>query len=352
MTGRRICICAVQAPFIVGGAEILVGELAAALRSKGYLVDVVNIPFKWYPVQDILKQALMWRFAEVTESNGVPIDMVIPTKFPSYLVRHPLKVTWLFHQHREVYDLYGTPYCSFTDDPEEQEIRQSIIRMDAKTLRESKRIFTISRNVSARLERFNGIASEPLYPPPHYAGRYREGEFGDYVLYAGRLEQLKRCDLLIEAFRYVDPGARLVVAGRGPQLENLERQAERLGISQRVEFRGFVPEEELLDLYAGALGVLYAPVDEDYGYVTVEAFLSGKPVVTCSDSGGTLEFVEDGVSGHVVEPDPRAIAEAVNRLFADRRRARDMGAAGRPRVTGISWDRVIDALTEPLRHRS
>jgi glycosyltransferase involved in cell wall biosynthesis len=349
MARRSVCVCAVQAPFIVGGAEILVGELAQALKSRGFLVDVVNIPFKWYPVREIVKQALIWRFAEVTESNGVPIDLVIPTKFPSYLVRHPMKVTWLFHQHREVYDLYGTPYCSFTDDPEEQEIRQAVIRMDNKTLRESRRIFTISRNVSARLERFNAISSEPLYPPPHYAGRYREGGFGDYALYAGRLETLKRCDLLVEAFRYVDPGARLVIAGRGPQLDNLERQVERLGLSSRIRFAGFVPEEDLLDLYAGAFAVLYAPVDEDYGYVTVEAFLSGKPVVTCNDSGGTLEFVEDGVSGFVVEPDPRAMAEAVNRLFADRRAARDLGAAGKPRVGDIGWDRVIDALTEPIR---
>jgi glycosyltransferase involved in cell wall biosynthesis len=349
MARRSICVCAVQAPFIVGGAEILVTELAQSLKSRGFLVDVVNVPFKWYPVQDIVKQALIWRFAEVTESNGVPIDMVIPTKFPSYLVRHPLKVTWLFHQHREVYDLYGTPYCSFTDDPEEQEIRQAIMRMDNKTLRESRRMFTISKNVSARLERFNGISSEPLYPPPHFAGRYREGEFGDYVLYAGRLDPLKRVDLLVESFRYADAGARLVVAGRGPQLENLERQVERLELSDRVRFAGFVPEPDLLDLYSGAFGVVYAPVDEDYGYVTVEAFLSGKPVVTCRDSGGTLEFVEDGVSGLVVDPEPRAIAEAVNRLFGDRRRAKEMGAAGRPRVSGISWDHVIDRLTEPLR---
>jgi glycosyltransferase involved in cell wall biosynthesis len=339
----------VQAPFVVGGAEILATELASALKARGFLVDVVNVPFKWYPVQDIVKQALIWRFAELTESNGVPIDMVIPTKFPSYLVRHPLKVTWLFHQHREVYDLYGTPYCSFTNDPEEQEIRQTILRMDAKTLRESRRIFTISRNVSSRLSRFNGIASETLYPPPHYAGRYREGEFSDYALYAGRLETLKRVDLLVEAFRHVDPGARLVVAGRGPQLENLQRQAERLNLDGRIRFAGFVPEEDLLSLYAGAFAVLYAPVDEDYGYVTVEAFLSGKPVVTCKDSGGTLEFVEDGVSGYVVDPEPQALAEAVNRLFANRSLARDMGASGRPRVTGIGWDAVIDALTEPLR---
>ncbi len=349
MAGRSICVCAVQAPFVIGGAEILVSELAGELRTRGYQVDVVNVPFKWYPVRDMIKQALIWRMMEVTESNGMPVDMVISTKFPSYLVRHPVKMTWLFHQHREVYDLYGTDYCSFTDDPEEQEIRQTIIRMDNKTLRESKAIYTISKNVSARLNRFNGIGSTHLYPPPHLAGRYRSGEFGDYALYAGRLDPLKRCNLLVETFRHVDPPARLVIAGRGPQLENLKRQAQRLGLEDRVEFAGFVPEETLLDLYAGAFAVLYAPVDEDYGYVTVEAFLSGKPVVTCTDSGGTLEFVEDGVSGCVVEPEPEAMADAVNRLYTDRRKARELGAAGGPTVRGIGWDRVIDALTEPLR---
>lgn len=349
MARQRICLCAVQAPFVTGGAEILVGELRDQLQARGFAVDVVNVPFKWYPVRDLIQQALLWRWIELTESNGMPIDMVIPTKFPSYLVRHPLKVTWLFHQHREVYDLYGTPYCSFTDDPEEQEIRQTIIRMDNKALRESRGLFTISRNVSNRLERYNGIPSRALYPPPRYAGRYRSGDFSDYVLFAGRLDPLKRCDLLLEAFRYVTPEARLVLAGTGPQRENLERQADRLGIADRVQFAGFVPEEQLLDLYAHAFAILYAPVDEDYGYVTVEAFLSGKPVITCTDSGGTLEFVEHGVSGFVVEPHPEALAQAVDHLYANRSMAREMGEAGRPRVRDIGWDGVIDSLTATLR---
>jgi glycosyltransferase involved in cell wall biosynthesis len=326
-----------------------VGELTDQLRARGYKVDLVNVPFKWYPVKDIVKQALLWRWIELEESNGMPIDMVIPTKFPSYLVKHPVKVTWLFHQHREVYDLYGTPYCSFTDDPEEQEIRQTIIRMDHKTLRESRDIFTISRNVSTRLERFNSIASKPLYPPPRYAGRYRSGPFGDYALFAGRLDPLKRCDLLVEAFRHVGPGPRLVLVGSGPQRENLGRQVDRLGLSDRVVFAGFVPEEELLDLYAGAFAVLYAPVDEDYGYVTVEAFLSGKPVITCTDSGGTLEFVVDGESGFVVEPQAEAIGTVIDRLYGNRHRASEMGEAGRPRVADIGWDLVVESLTASIR---
>ena len=90
----------------------------------------------------------------------MPIDMVIPTKFPSYLVRHPLKVTWLFHQHREVYDLYGTPTAASPTTRKSRRSDRPSCGMDNKTLRESRRVFTISKNVSGRLERFNGIGSE------------------------------------------------------------------------------------------------------------------------------------------------------------------------------------------------
>ena len=167
-------------------------------------------------------------------------------------------------------------------------------------------------------------------------------------MFAGRLDPLKRCDLLVEAFRYVGE-AKLVIAGTGPQRENLERQIERLGLGDRVVLKGFLPEDELLDLYAGAFAVLYAPLDEDYGYVTVEAFMSGKPVVTCRDSGGTLEFVDHETNGLVVEPQAEAIAAAVESLFTNRERAREMGEQGQPKVSGIGWDHVIESLTAPLR---
>ena len=81
--------------------------------------------------------------------------------------------------------------------------------------------------------------------------------------------------------------------------------------------------------------------------MTLEGFLSSKPVITCADSGGPLELVEDGVSGWVAEPDPRSIAEAIDRLAAGRDRAARMGAAGRERVRTleINWDHVVEELT-------
>jgi glycosyltransferase involved in cell wall biosynthesis len=346
---KSVLVCAVQAPFITGGAEILVSELRANLERRGFRVDVAAVPFKWYPVSEIVRQALAWRLLDLTESNGQPVDLVIPTKFPSYLVRHPRKVTWLFHQHREAYDLYGTEYCSFTDSPEDQQALAAIHAMDTAALAECRAVYTISRNVAARLSRYNGLSGTPLYPPPHHLGRYRCEEDGDFLFYAGRLDRLKRLDLAIDAMKRVRGGARLKIAGTGPLEGELRKQIEGLGVGDRVQLLGFVSAEELVDLYARCRAALYVPLNEDYGYVTVEAMLSGKPVVTTSDAGGPLEFVAAEETGVVAEPAPEALAAAIDALWAlPPARLREMGAAGRRRVAGITWDHVIDTLTEGL----
>jgi glycosyltransferase involved in cell wall biosynthesis len=347
---KSVLVCAVQAPFITGGAEILVTELRANLERRGFRVDVAAVPFKWYPVSEIVRQALAWRLLDVTESNGQPVDLVIPTKFPSFLVRHPRKVAWLFHQHREAYDLYGTEYCSFTESPEDQRVLQAIHAMDTAALAECRSVFTISRNVARRLSRYNGLPGTPLYPPPHHLGRYGCREYGDYLFYAGRLDRLKRLDLAIDAMQRVRGGARLKIAGTGPLENELRKQIEGLGVGHRVELLGFVSSEELVDLYARCRAALYVPLNEDYGYVTVEAMLSRKPVVTTSDAGGPLEFVTDGETGLVAAPEPEALAATIDALWAlPAPRLADMGAAGHARVAGITWDHVIDTLTEGLR---
>ncbi len=347
---KTALVCAVQAPFIVGGAEILVQELKDNLARRGFKVDVAGVPFKWYPVSELVRQALAWRLLDVTESNGTPVDLVIPTKFPSYLVRHPRKVAWLFHQHREAYDLYGTEYCSFRKTPEDERVREAIHTMDTTALGECRTIFTISKNVSDRLARWNGLSSEALYPPPQHLGRYRSDGYGDYLFYAGRLDRLKRLDLAIDAMKRVGSGARLKIAGAGPLREELEKQIVGLGVEDRVELLGFVSAEELIGLYARCRAAYYAPLNEDYGYVTVEAFLSRKPVVTTRDAGGPLEFVKDDVSGWVAAPTPEALAAAIDRLWAlSPSRLGEMGEAGFARVEDISWDHVVDRLTEAVR---
>ena len=124
----------------------------------------------------------------------------------------------------------------------------------------------------------------------------------------------------------------------------LEREATQTGAADRITFAGACWGDAVADLYARALGVIYAPFDEDYGYVTLEAFLAAKPVITATDSGGTLEFVRDGVNGFVCEPDAVALAAAIDRLAADRSLAERLGRAGRSVAQAITWDGVIEQL--------
>jgi glycosyltransferase involved in cell wall biosynthesis len=342
--GKRILICATQVPFVRGGAEYLVEGLRDALRERGHTVDVVALPFQWNPVQRIPESALAWRLLDIGSINGAEVDLVIGTKFPSYLVRHPRKVLWLVHQHRQAYDWYGTPLSDFANTPEHRQVRDAIFRMDRRGLEECRARYTISRNVSARLRRFNGLDSVPLYPPSRYAGRLRAGPYGDYILSSARLDRAKRLDLLLEAAAQMATPAPVFLAGAGPDRERLEGIATRLGLGGRVRFLGFVPDDELVELYAGARAVYYAPIDEDYGFTTVEAFGAARPVVTTEDAGGVLEFVEDEVNGLICPPDPARIAAALDRLAADAALAERLGRAGRPQVGAITWDKVTDAL--------
>ncbi|MEO8501782.1 MAG: glycosyltransferase, partial [Vicinamibacteria bacterium] len=259
---KRVLICAAQAPFINGGAEMLVTSLQRELARRGFLSDVAQVPFNWYPPEEIVRQALAWRLIDVTESNGAKIDLVITTKFPTFLAEHACKVAWIFHQHREVYDLFGTEYCSFTPSKEHEEIKATIHALDTRALSECRDRFTISRTVSDRLRKYNQLDSTPLYPPPPHAGRYRFEALGDFLLFAGRLDRLKRVDLLIEALAYTSKDLRLKIAGRGPLDGALRALAEKRGVAARVDFLGFVSDEELLGLLATARAAVYAPVNE------------------------------------------------------------------------------------------
>jgi glycosyltransferase involved in cell wall biosynthesis len=346
---KTVLVCEAQVPFVRGGAELCVSGLVEQLRRRGFRADRASIPFKWYPKEELPAQAAAWRLIDLSESNGETIDLVIATKFPTYFVRHPHKVTWLFHQYRAIYELCGTDYSEFSHSEADVRLRDHLMRLDQDALGESERLFSIARNTSARLARYNGLTAEPLYHPPPLAGRLEAGAYGDYVLSAGRLELTKRVDLIINALAQAPTTVRLVIAGEGPLRPQLEALAEARGVSGRVTFTGRIPEQELVNLYAGALAIVFPPFDEDYGYITLEAFLAKKPVVTTTDAGGPLEFVEDGATGLVTDPNPDALATAIARLDADRALAKRLGGAGFDIASAISWDTVVERLVDGAR---
>ncbi|HKY22369.1 MAG TPA: glycosyltransferase family 4 protein [Vicinamibacterales bacterium] len=346
MAVKRVIVCEVQVPFVHGGAEYHVRALHQQLRAHGYEAELVSIPFKWYPKEEILTHAAAWRLIDLSESNGDPIDLVIGTKFPSYFVRHPNKVAWLIHQYRAAYELAGTPYSDFSHSDEDVGLRQSLIDLDGKMLGECRRLFANARNTADRLKKFNGLDAEPLYHPPPFADRLGAGPYGDYVLFVGRLESIKRPELAVRAMQQVERPIRLIMVGDGTQRTRTEELAESLGVSDRIDFAGAVGEQALIDLYKGALAVVYSPFDEDYGYVTLEAFLAHKPVITTTDAGGPLEFVEDGTNGIVTDPAPEALTAAINRLAADRSYTARLGDAGFERARRVTWDGVIEKLVQ------
>ncbi|MBC7236526.1 MAG: glycosyltransferase family 4 protein [Chloroflexi bacterium] len=341
----RIVVCSGQIPFVRGGSEILTDALAEQLRRRGHAVEIVRIPFRWYPKEEILKGYLAWRLINLEESEGQRIDRVIALKFPAYVVPHSHKTVWLVQQFRQAYDLFNTEYSHFDSSAADTELRQTIRHMDTISIGEAERIFTISKNVGARLRRYNGLDAETLYPPPALDGHYYHAEYGDYVLSMARLNPLKRVDWLIEAMAYTKTPVRCLIAGRGEETERLQSLAREWGVADRIEFLGFVRDEQAIELYAHALAVYYAPLDEDYGLATVEAFKSSKPVLTGEDSGGVLEFVHDGLSGLVVPSrDAQALAETIDHLYAHREIAARLGAAGREIVAPIHWDVTIERL--------
>ena len=339
----RIAICTAQVPFVHGGNEVLVEGLREAFVARGHRVAVVALPYKWYPRTQIVSSALAWRLVDITEADGQSVDVVICTKWPSYVVKHPNKVTWLVHQFRQVYDWYGTALSDFTGTAEDVRTRRIVHNMDRKALSESRRIFTISRNVASRLRRFNGLEGTPLYAPIRAGLTLEPGPYGDYVLSLGRLDAAKRVGLLLDALALA-PGVKAVVAGTGPDLDSLKRHASRLGISGQVEFAGFVSDEEAARLYTGARAVYFAPVDEDYGYGAVEALQAARPVITTVDAGGVLEFVEEGIGGLVTPAEPAALARSLTLLAEDVEAAERLGTAGREKVKAITWDNVVETL--------
>lgn len=339
----RIAVCLPQVPFVRGGAEVLADRLVEALNERGHEAKLVTVPYRWHPDDRLLENLLLWRLLDFRTGDRRP-DLVIGTKFPSYLVRHPRKVVWLFHQFRQAYDYHGTRFAQFADDAHGVAMREAVQRADDEALAEARGVFTISENVAHRLSRFNRVQAEVMYPPVQLPGLRWIGDDGG-VLSVGRLDAAKRTDLLLRAMASL-PAGRVVIVGEGEQREPLQQLAAQLGIGDRVTFRGRVTDDELREAYGTCRCVYYGPVDEDFGMVTVEAHMAGKPVVTTSDSGGVLEFVRDGETGLVAAAEPVAIAAALGRLLDDADLARRLGLAGQTAACLPTWDHVVGRLLE------
>lgn len=345
----RVLIATVQVPFIRGGAETHAEGLRNALNEFGHEAEILSIPFKWYPPERILDHMLACRLFDVSEVAGTPVDRVIGLKFPAYLIPHPNKVLWILHQHRTAYELWDHALNDLVYYPNGVQVRDAIRQADRKLIPEAKAVFANSRNVAQRLKKFCGIDSTPLYHPPPNADRFYCATAEDYLFFPSRLCIPKRQTLVIDALAHTRNPVRVCFAGTSDQpsyTSKLTAQARKAKVEDRIEWLGSVTDEQLRERYARALAVVYPPTDEDYGYVTLEAMLASKPVVTCTDSGGPLEFVIDGKTGFIAEPSPESVAVAFDRIWENREQAKQLGEAGRQHYQSLnlSWKTVVDRL--------
>ncbi|MGD0618381.1 MAG: glycosyltransferase family 4 protein [Bryobacteraceae bacterium] len=344
----KIVIATSITPFVEGGSTYIVDWLGKKLEACGHEVDILRFPFS-EDHAEVLQQLLAFRLLDLSEHG----DRLISIRWPSHLLRHPKKVVWFIHHYRSAYDLWGTEYQSIPNTPEGIALRDAVIAADNVGLCEAYRVFCNSSVVKDRLEKFNSVDAEVLYPPLLSPELFYSAGSGDYLLYLGRLTRHKRQWLAIESLRLTTSRVRLVIAGQpepGSEFyaEELQGLVTRNGLESRVEILArWIPEDEKRSLFANCLAVVYFPLDEDsYGYISLEACAASKPLLTTTDAGGVNELIIDGANGFVTPPDPELIAHGMDDLYNDRDAAREMGEAGQERIAelGINWARVLQRL--------
>lgn len=344
----RVAVVSVHVPFVRGGAEYLADGLVTALSRKGHDVDLIRIPFH-DGLDAVLDCMLANRLFDLTNSQPGQVDLMIGLKFPAYLAQHPTKIVWTIHQYRAAYDLWDYPNGGLAKHPQGEMLRAAVRAADAQAFGEAKSVYSISSTVSRRLATFNNVDAAPILTPPQDADSFFTAEAEDFLFLPSRLDQMKRQDLVIRALAETREPVRLLLAGASSEdryVAELQTLVTKLNLQNRVRFLGYVPAKEKQDLYARCLGVVFCPLDEDYGYVALESMLASKPLLTTLDAGEPAVLVRNGETGFVTESTVPAIAAMLDQAWSDRGRAAIMGKAARDLYStkGISWENAVRKL--------
>jgi glycosyltransferase involved in cell wall biosynthesis len=331
---------------VEGGHMVIARSLTQALRDAGHQAEVVVTPQNRFGRQASAYLAT-W-LTDVGTSGGERIDQVISLRYPSYAVRHPRHICWLNHTMREYYDLWDRFSASLSPRGKIKErFRRRLLHAADRYLltRNVSKLFVQSRTIQNRLRMWPELSSTVLYPPAPQRP-YRCDDYGDFIFFVSRLTPLKRADLFVRALASDEGrGVRAVIGGDGEERDRIRSLIRELGVEDRVTLAGTLDDAQLVEHLAKCRAVCFPPNNEDYGFVTAEAFASAKAVVTCHDSGGPAELVTDGVTGAICEPSPAALGRALGRLTEDRSLAERMGAAARQSADQMKWADAVAALT-------
>jgi glycosyltransferase involved in cell wall biosynthesis len=339
MSKKIAIVATASASGEIGGAERFYEGLRKALCAQGVDSNIVPVIPNESSFEAILGSYLQFYDLDLTEYDGI-----ISTKAPGYLARHPNHVCYLLHTMRRFYDMFDIEFPSADKTVLEQ--RRRVLELDTAALSSPnvRRIFVIGEEVRDRLKKYNGIRSEVLYPVTNLTGFRRDGAF-DYLFMPGRLHRWKRVNLVIDAMKHVKAPVKLFISGAGEDEAVLRESAKG---DMRIEFLGRISEDEMLEWYANALAVPFVPYREDFGFVAIEAFHSGKPVITCIDSGEPARITSRFDAGVICDPFPESVAAAIESLYLSPDTAKKLGDHGRINAAAMTWDPIARELVSSL----
>jgi len=376
-------------PFLIGGAEkLFIGMLYYINKYSRFNLELIKLP-----CHDTEFWSLINCYKQFFYFDLMHFDMVITTKYPAWAINHPNHVLYLQHPCRGVYDLYkltqeSLDWISLVNKFNKlKELKKILLSVPSRkllpylfeeltVLEKYKNDFPeiiwkfpgpLTRAIIHFLDKatlapkniynpyginkYNAIsktvALRENYLPPNVEVKviYHPSSLNDFssksydfIFTASRLENLKRIDLLIKAFKKVKKNINFYIAGTGGQEKYLKSLAKG---DKRIKFLGYLSDEELLDYYSNALFVPFIPYNEDYGLITIEAMKSKKAVLTATDSGGVRELVQHKFNGLVVEPNVNNIAQAIDYLVSNKKETIQMGNNAYQTVKDINWKNFV-----------
>jgi glycosyltransferase involved in cell wall biosynthesis len=308
-------------PFYGADGKRTIGEAIAFLRSAAPLLA-------------------RGRF-DVIDCCATPLLAVYLSWLTSRLQRQPLVVTW--------HEFWGEYWLRYL---EQRPVVARIARaIEGSCVSKADSIVAVSEFTATKLrERTasvpvrvveNGVSLVDIDSAP------ASGSAPD-ILFAGRLIDDKRVDLLIKAVAGVAeklPEVRCAILGEGPERAPLETLARDLGLDERVQFLGFVPESELYGTMKASKVFVLPSIREGFGLSVIEAQAAGAvPIVVRSPYNAAVALVRDGVDGVICEPDESSLADAVLHLLTDEPARLVKAEAARAAAAMRDWSHVTERM--------
>lgn len=298
-----------------GGGERVVMTMAKALDADiftGFIDWEFTYPeLKAFPVTMLCSSLNQWRIAQKFEKYDFSAyDLVICSGTWAIAASHNHPSVWYCHTPaRWLYRPCDSSEAirAAINNPLQRALVSSLIRpfsvywrrKDQSYIRQFDKILCNSLNVRDRVRAYYGDEayqrSSVVYPPISIERFTWRGQ-GNFYLSTARLDNLKRVDRIVNAFKIM-PEKNLVVISGGPDLEKLRKSAEGF---HNIQIKGWVSESQLEYLIGTCIATIYIPVDEDFGMSPVESMAAGKPCIGVRE-GGLRETIIHGVTGFLCE---------------------------------------------------